>query len=387
MADQAKPDHWAQLASELGAVPPPSVQQQTDRVTVEEQEPEQEVPPGVQPPDPKPGVVPRAPAPQRTAQHWSQLADELGVVREPDSSAARPTADLSRPVEQSQTAAEIAETPVEPADTSAEPTPVDVAKASAAGLAETPLALRENELAGGPPEAGQRAAELAEAYVQPPDRPSEVGFGVGTPAEAGMEPAEKRPSKKRRKRRRPPRVLSDAESTEATGTDSQEEAAELIDQQALAMPQPSDSVLRDSSVAGQPEAPARSKRRRRRRGTIRKKGADKREGDASVMEMEQEPIVAQQRSRGPKDSASQSSGAKPRDADSKEADRKKQQRAADDAASKATHRGIPSWEEAIGMVISANLEARAKNPNGKPSSRSRGARARGGGKKPDEKAS
>ena len=58
----------------------------------------------------------------------------------------------------------------------------------------------------------------------------------------------------------------------------------------------------------------------------------------------------------------------------------------DKTAPKASHRNIPSWEEAIGIVISANQEARAKSPAGKPSRGGRGGRGRGGrGKSSDKK--
>jgi len=40
------------------------------------------------------------------------------------------------------------------------------------------------------------------------------------------------------------------------------------------------------------------------------------------------------------------------------------------------HRGIPTWEEAVGMIVNVNLESRAKNPNS--SSGNRGGRGRGG---------
>ena len=40
------------------------------------------------------------------------------------------------------------------------------------------------------------------------------------------------------------------------------------------------------------------------------------------------------------------------------------------------HKGIPTWDEAVGVIIQANLESRAKNPQG--SGGSRGGRGRGG---------
>ena len=47
----------------------------------------------------------------------------------------------------------------------------------------------------------------------------------------------------------------------------------------------------------------------------------------------------------------------------------------DDDVERAAHHGIPTWEEAVGVVIAANMEARTKNPG---SPRNRGGRGRGG---------
>jgi hypothetical protein len=44
----------------------------------------------------------------------------------------------------------------------------------------------------------------------------------------------------------------------------------------------------------------------------------------------------------------------------------------------AEHRGIPTWQEAVGLVVGANMEARAKNPSGSRGGRGRGGRGRGG---------
>jgi hypothetical protein len=44
----------------------------------------------------------------------------------------------------------------------------------------------------------------------------------------------------------------------------------------------------------------------------------------------------------------------------------------------AKHRGIPTWEEAINMLVSSNLEARAKAGKGGSGPRPRGGRGRGG---------
>jgi ribonuclease E len=50
----------------------------------------------------------------------------------------------------------------------------------------------------------------------------------------------------------------------------------------------------------------------------------------------------------------------------------------DDAVDHGEHRSIPTWQDAIGLVVGANMEARAKNPGGNRNSRGRGGRGRGG---------
>jgi hypothetical protein len=52
---------------------------------------------------------------------------------------------------------------------------------------------------------------------------------------------------------------------------------------------------------------------------------------------------------------------------------------------KALHRGIPSWEEVVGVVISANMASRAKNPDRRSSGRSRSEPRRGLRDKPAAK--
>jgi hypothetical protein len=61
-----------------------------------------------------------------------------------------------------------------------------------------------------------------------------------------------------------------------------------------------------------------------------------------------------------------------------------QQERAESGKGAKRHRSIPTWEEAIGLIVSANLEARSKKPGG-GGSRGRGkgrasGKGRGGGK-------
>ena len=63
-----------------------------------------------------------------------------------------------------------------------------------------------------------------------------------------------------------------------------------------------------------------------------------------------------------------------------------QEQPGEDAASdKAIHRAIPSWQEVVGIVISANMAARAKNPDRKSAGHSRSGRGRSPrGKRPEK---
>jgi hypothetical protein len=46
-----------------------------------------------------------------------------------------------------------------------------------------------------------------------------------------------------------------------------------------------------------------------------------------------------------------------------------------------SHRTVPSWEEAIGLIVSVNLEARAKSPGSRPANRGRGRGRSGRGRR------
>lgn len=53
----------------------------------------------------------------------------------------------------------------------------------------------------------------------------------------------------------------------------------------------------------------------------------------------------------------------------------------DDAEMRPSHRAIPSWQEAVGMIVAGNMESRAKNPHaGSQRARGRGGRGRGRGR-------
>lgn len=120
------------------------------------------------------------------------------------------------------------------------------------------------------------------------------------------------------------------------------------------------------------ETPDRTKRRRRRRRGRRRDAsrdgqaaADQRDADLelesgggeSAEELTDEAPPRRRRSRSSEDAAESQESAPRR---------------------RTTHRSIPSWSDAIGVIVEANLAARKENPSRPNGSRRRGGRSRGG---------
>jgi len=206
-------------------------------------------------------------------------------------------------------------------------------------------------------------------------------------ADALGEPHEKGPGKRPRKRRhraRKPRGADSGEAAVGTGeTESPEEpgVAESADDEILPAGEPG---APDSLTCDDAKERERSEPRRRRRGAGRRKSAvQKGKGPArpeegSAAGGEGQPAL-EQSDREPVETGAAD--------DKDEAAAEAKRESVKDAEAKKGQRGIPSWSEAIGIIVSANLESRAKRPNGKSGSRSRGGRSRGGREKPGEKAS
>jgi hypothetical protein len=125
--------------------------------------------------------------------------------------------------------------------------------------------------------------------------------------------------------------------------DSSEEAAEL--------------ALGESETAGEEGAAqdgreTRGRRRRRRRGG---RGRERRPA-------EERGAAPDLPSAAPPGEAAL---AEPADADD-HADDQSDEDDEDDRADKPSHKSITSWEETIGILVAANMEARARNPSGHP---------------------
>jgi hypothetical protein len=349
MAEQRPADHWGLLVSELGASPPPTEQQPAEQP---EQPPASDGPRPSEEPPPLPldasleviraDTPPRREPTSRSArtsvrrvpQDWTRLASELGVEVPPE-------ADLA---------------PAKRESTETEPEPVEEDEAPFPTL-ETPAEVMleiEEERAGG--------FEAAEAG------PSREGHGRrrrrrrggGRPDQSGS------PETARRSRDDQPEARS------AAGRD---DAAQRP--QATADRGEGEPSRRRSEESG----PGRGKRRRRRRGS----GRDKPDSASPAATIPAAETIAEPDDAEDlleivdiEEAAPGAEGAAAAEAPDQQADESA-------GAEKSLHRGIPSWEEVVGVVISANMASRAKNPDRRSSGRSRSGPRRGSRDRPAPK--
>lgn len=322
MSDKNKADHWQSLASEIGAEVPPEAATPSAP----------ELPPaeaGGELPArrAKADRAPKSARPPRRRANWMELAEQLGVAPS-ESQEPAPTDAATEPL-----AAE--EPPIWP---SASPEPQD-------WLMQEPLI---DTFEGSP------AAETARGETH------------ASGDRQGRDESE-RPSHRRKKRRRRGREsrTADAPSERVSPTESPdagtvEEAAETPEEGASSSSTP-DAPSR--------ETPGRRTSRRRRRG----RGDRRRSAAESAVSGESSEAV-------PDDVLAQGPAIADEDVDREEDERstldEDDERSSTDGG--FAHRGIPSWEEAVGVVIAANLESRSKRGAGDASSRPRGGRGRGG---------
>lgn len=127
------------------------------------------------------------------------------------------------------------------------------------------------------------------------------------------------------------------------------------------------SAVEEGSDTGSEAEPKRKRRRRRRRGSGRKarEGATK-SGEEDTIRPSNERD-ADEDDDGDEDSVA-GPGTRLGDDDDH-----------DGHLDKNSHRAIPSWQDAIGMIVAVNMEARAKSPRGdRPRGRGRGRGQQGG---------
>jgi ribonuclease E len=349
MSDEGKRDHWGELASLLGAEPPPADQAAQQPLTTST------------PAEPEPVQHPQAsrtfvtPAAQRSESDWGRLAESLGIavpleVPEPAPPAVKQVARTER-----------VEVPPPEKVPSADPV---------LALETADVELETIEVAEIVPEEGGVPADLFGSV----DTGSEV-------VEAGDRGDRERPERRRRRRRRRGRRPDDSSAAATSETEGVELELPEASGEEESAPVEEAGDLSEIPAAEQaegPERPRRHRRRRRRKISAREQdAADALDGPPQQAAGAEEETVEVAGFAGGEELAGAREPAVgdqvgPGAGDESPGDLSD----LDDDVERASHHGIPTWDEAVGVVVAANMEARARNPGG--SSRNRGGRGRGG---------
>jgi ribonuclease E len=304
-------NHWDELASHLGAEPAPV----PDNMETQDQDESKSQEP------PEFDEV-KATASMSTADSadWNDLAASLGV-------------DVPEPAKK------------------AEPLPVTEPQG------------QELESTAGPEAEPEPGPELPREPGEPEVIESELTEIDFAAKDAGGPPEETEPESKSRRARRSERPSDDGSESQpenfAADITHIESAVEFEPGEQPEEPaaEPAESLSDESSEASPEEGDERRPRRRRRRRSRRgaRRTAEGDESESPVAEPESDAEKAEQ----------------PVGID----EQRREPRTKESPTKKAGHRNIPTWEEAVGIVVSANMETRAKAA--KTTSRSRG-RGRGG---------
>lgn len=315
MPDPRKSDHWDLLASELGAERAPEDVAEEPAASGERPEAVPEPPP---PKAPSRGVA----KPPRRAPNWDALASQLGVA--PEIRAEEPLP-AERPTE-------------EPPEEASREGPAEASEAAESSL-ESEGQFRDffqepaAEVLEGPARPAWGPADAAEESDEPPPG----GAGIDEETE------EKKPARRRRKRRRKPRESSQA--PDQPDLESAGEGSEAFSEE----PAEAEPEVKE----GQADK-GRSKRRRKRSSGQKKRGLATDEAPPEEETATEQREKEKQTSQGTADKARKSTKHGDEEDEPDE----------DPKSSKLSHRTIPTWEETVGLIISANLEARSSRPAG-----------------------
>jgi hypothetical protein len=326
MNEHEKPDHWADLLSNLGVEIPP----EEKATSAPEEVMAQPAAPAPEPaPLPRSTYQPPPREPQRSPKDWFRLANELGVEVPAEEL-------LPEPAEP------------EPAVTAQLPEPVAV----------TQPARREEHFEPLQDEAGFADVDRWDSDVQTTEEREDKKL--------------RRRRKRRRKTRRSEEVVLDADPSlreeELEQQGELTEIVEIFEEEEIEEFGPAETD--ESSEAAEELPQKRSKRRRRRRSSRKKTG---KEEVASRGAEFAEPVASEPEDDLDTDDFDED--VDDEDVASVPEGRKRDRR--------MLHRGIPTWKDAVDVVISANLEARAKRPDRGSGARGRGGRNRSGRERPD----
>ncbi len=351
MTEPNSPNHWDFLASELGATSPseePAAQQPS---------------PVAPPPVHKPVHHERKAAPQ-TAD-WDLLASELGIA--PAAPAAPPAAAAITPPAPAP-AAPSAPEPVEPELESILPwTPKPDPLAALFG----PLPEREPHETppSEKPEESPNFFDERFDFEEPYDllESSDSEKTEEATGEESESTEEKRPRRRRRRRRRG----RGGEQRRETETTSDERSDESISELGVvSAEEESADVDQRQPVGEESEREETGERRPRRRRSRR--GRNRRETESA-------PRASGEKAGSDEDL----DHAEPHDVGD-EFDLGEEGSAEGEQPARMGFRGIPTWDEAVGLLIDKNIEARSKRPAGGPHHNSHGNRGprdnRGGGR-------
>jgi ribonuclease E len=385
MSENQSTDHWELLASELGTEPPARELDQQSGPRHEGQAP------SVGPPEPSSELPQYAPPPKqkRDPADWGAIASALGIMTAPEAG--------------------------EPALTAG---PGDEASEEAARTADFIEEARQEFEAG---DEEEESEEEEQQGVDTPDQPAETAWGVGEQEVnggfgAGLEPWGARP----------------ATQTSEGGEPIDDEAPSVADVEAAEDRAPED----EADVESSDKAPARRRRRRRRKpklgetvdeGTTEPEEAKSVETlvDATVgervdaetlgpEEMEREDKdegearpkrrrkrrTSKRRKKGEGEAGTEAANVHPSDTtEAPETDEDEDEDAEDESGldgardtsrrgegQRPSHRAIPTWGEAIGLIVDGNIERRKKSGGGQARGRGRG-RGRTGRSSSEGKAS
>lgn len=334
MTDQERQDHWALLASRLGA--PPSEEKKDESQPAPVEPPASEEPAARIPEGPRYSFT--RPESQRSSTDWLQLAERLGVPVD---------AETASQATEETTSTEVVEPQAPPA---VPPAPPAVVMESLETEVDVVDVFSEGD------------QKFGESLVE----------HVDTDAVEEARPERKRRRKRRRRRSRKPEDTQEVSETPGLPTCEEVDFGEDEAEEEPAAPVGNSESLIVSPMEPPPaEAPSRGRRRRRRRGSGRKKTQGE-AVEASAEDSVDESLTSIGREDEDTEAAFEESVREPSRGELYDDDRLDE--TDDEAGERLVHRGIPTWEEAVGIVVNHNMEARAKNPGGQQ--RSRGNRNR-----------
>lgn len=371
MNDSSSRDHWRELADQIGAEvpdepvepePPTELEPPPEEVEVVDivaEEPAETPPPEVPHEEPDPAPASEAPASEApvTTNHWWNLAGELGIElpepepepeSEPEPEAGPEPEPQPEPVQEQETESGQEQTiepaPDQEADGAEQPAPkiqIDFGQSDTWGV--DALESPGIELQSATQEHGSQRQKPPEKdrdmpLFEDPSLSLEVpGVLDAIFEEAEVETAEddsaERIAPPEAEDEEPPIDEDASEAPSAAGTEQDEE------------------VQAEAEQDSDEKRTKRRKRRRRRRPSRKDRGETGEESGAEARTPAAEEGPAENH-QGPREDSSN-------DEDKAE-------------AAKLKHRKIPTWEEAIGIVISANKETRSKSSGGGSRGKRRG---------------